>query len=189
MRSWIARAGRAPTSSPSRQLIDRIEPSISRRRRRNAGSGLAATRPRGQPLPDHAAARLPARLPGHARAGPVRRRAAVRGGDARATCSSSRRTSARPPPPWASADRDFRTWIVLHEATHAFEFEANAWLRPYLRDRLERQLAGVLDEARDAPGGRPGRPLRARRGEAQENPMAALPVARAARACSKRRSA
>jgi coenzyme F420 biosynthesis associated uncharacterized protein len=36
----------------------------------------------------------------------------------------------------------FRTWIALHEATHAFEFEAHPWLRPYLSDRLERQLAG-----------------------------------------------
>jgi len=34
----------------------------------------------------------------------------------------------------------FRTWIALHETTHAFEFEAHAWLRPYLADRLERQL-------------------------------------------------
>ncbi|HEY8199479.1 MAG TPA: zinc-dependent metalloprotease [Candidatus Limnocylindrales bacterium] len=43
---------------------------------------------------------------------------------------------------------DMRTWIALHEATHAFEFEAHAWLRPYLRDRLERQLAGFLEGAR-----------------------------------------
>ena len=35
----------------------------------------------------------------------------------------------------------FRTWIALHETTHAFEFEAHPWLRPYLADRLERQLA------------------------------------------------
>lgn len=36
----------------------------------------------------------------------------------------------------------FRTWIALHETTHAFEFEAHPWLRPYLAERLERQLAG-----------------------------------------------
>lgn len=36
---------------------------------------------------------------------------------------------------------DFRTWIALHETTHAFEFEAHPWLRPFLADRLERQLA------------------------------------------------
>jgi len=35
----------------------------------------------------------------------------------------------------------FRTWIALHETTHAFEFEGHPWLRPYLAERLERQLA------------------------------------------------
>ncbi len=35
----------------------------------------------------------------------------------------------------------FRTWIALHETTHAFEFEAHPWLRPYLAERLERQIA------------------------------------------------
>jgi coenzyme F420 biosynthesis associated uncharacterized protein len=34
----------------------------------------------------------------------------------------------------------FRVWIALHETTHAFEFEAHPWLRPYLAGRLERQL-------------------------------------------------
>jgi coenzyme F420 biosynthesis associated uncharacterized protein len=34
----------------------------------------------------------------------------------------------------------FRTWIALHETTHAFEFEAHPWLRPYLAGRLEEQL-------------------------------------------------
>jgi len=34
----------------------------------------------------------------------------------------------------------FRIWIALHETTHAFEFEAHTWLRPYLAERLERQL-------------------------------------------------
>ncbi len=35
----------------------------------------------------------------------------------------------------------FRTWIALHETTHAFEFEGHPWLRPYLAERLERSLA------------------------------------------------
>jgi coenzyme F420 biosynthesis associated uncharacterized protein len=35
----------------------------------------------------------------------------------------------------------FRTWIALHETTLAFEFEAHPWLRPYLAERLERQLS------------------------------------------------
>ena len=34
----------------------------------------------------------------------------------------------------------FRTWIALHETTHAFEFEGHPWLRPYLAERLERSL-------------------------------------------------
>ena len=42
----------------------------------------------------------------------------------------------------------FRTWIALHETTHAFEFEAHPWLRPYLAERLERQLSLFGREAR-----------------------------------------
>ena len=41
----------------------------------------------------------------------------------------------------------FRTWIALHESTHAFEFEAHPWLRPYLAERLERQLASFSSGA------------------------------------------
>jgi coenzyme F420 biosynthesis associated uncharacterized protein len=43
----------------------------------------------------------------------------------------------------------FRTWIALHETTHAFEFEAHPWLRPYLAERLERQLRLFSREASD----------------------------------------
>jgi coenzyme F420 biosynthesis associated uncharacterized protein len=43
---------------------------------------------------------------------------------------------------------DFRVWIALHEATHAFELEAHPWVRPYLAERLERQLTGFIEEAR-----------------------------------------
>jgi coenzyme F420 biosynthesis associated uncharacterized protein len=43
--------------------------------------------------------------------------------------------------------RPFRTWIALHETTHAFEFEAHPWLRPYLAERLERQLRLFSREA------------------------------------------
>jgi coenzyme F420 biosynthesis associated uncharacterized protein len=42
----------------------------------------------------------------------------------------------------------FRTWIALHETTHAFEFEAHPWLRPYLAERLEAQLSAF---SKDAP--------------------------------------
>jgi coenzyme F420 biosynthesis associated uncharacterized protein len=43
---------------------------------------------------------------------------------------------------------EFRIWIALHETTHAFEMEAHPWLRPYLKERLERQIALFLEEAR-----------------------------------------
>lgn len=68
---------------------------------------------------------------------------------------------------------EFRTWIVLHEATHAFEFEANDWLRPYLRDHLERQLTGVLDQARSIQSDGLGGLVRRVR-EAHDNPIAAF---------------
>jgi coenzyme F420 biosynthesis associated uncharacterized protein len=42
---------------------------------------------------------------------------------------------------------EMRTWIALHETTHAFEFEAHPWLRPYLAVRLERLLAALLEDA------------------------------------------
>jgi coenzyme F420 biosynthesis associated uncharacterized protein len=35
----------------------------------------------------------------------------------------------------------FRLWVCLHETTHAFELEAHPWLRPYIRERMERQMA------------------------------------------------
>jgi coenzyme F420 biosynthesis associated uncharacterized protein len=41
----------------------------------------------------------------------------------------------------------FRVWIALHETTHAFEFEAHPWLRPYLAERLERQLSAFSRDA------------------------------------------
>ena len=68
---------------------------------------------------------------------------------------------------------DFRTWICLHEATHAFEFEANDWLRPYLSERLERQLAGVLDQARSLQSEGIG-PLLQRLRSAGGDPLAGL---------------
>jgi coenzyme F420 biosynthesis associated uncharacterized protein len=43
---------------------------------------------------------------------------------------------------------DFRLWVALHEATHAFELEAHPWLRPYIRGRIERQVALFAQETR-----------------------------------------
>jgi coenzyme F420 biosynthesis associated uncharacterized protein len=34
-------------------------------------------------------------------------------------------------------DEEFRLWIALHEATHAFEFEAYPWVRQHFRDLLQ----------------------------------------------------
>jgi putative hydrolase len=64
----------------------------------------------------------------------------------------------------------FRTWIALHESTHAFEFEAHPWLRPYLAERLERQLTSLSsgvsllrqEPARALDGGVDGRGAAAR---------------------------
>ena len=57
----------------------------------------------------------------------------------------------------------FRTFIALHEATHAFEFEAHAWLRPYFADLVGRtveQLAaesgGLMERIREAMQGGEG---------------------------------
>ena len=47
----------------------------------------------------------------------------------------------------------FRTWIALHETTHAFEFEAHPWLRPYLAERLERQLTAFSRSTSSLGGG------------------------------------
>ncbi len=46
----------------------------------------------------------------------------------------------------------FRTWIALHETTHAFEFEAHPWLRPYLAERLERQISSMSTSAAGLSG-------------------------------------
>ncbi len=35
---------------------------------------------------------------------------------------------------------DFRAFITIHEATHAFEFEAHPWVRPYFRGLVEETL-------------------------------------------------
>jgi coenzyme F420 biosynthesis associated uncharacterized protein len=43
---------------------------------------------------------------------------------------------------------EFRLWVALHETTHAFELEAHPWLRPYIRSRLERQVALFAQETR-----------------------------------------
>ena len=55
---------------------------------------------------------------------------------------------------------EFRTFIALHEATHAFEFEAHPWLRPYFADLVGRTVeslaaesGGLMERMREAVGG------------------------------------
>lgn len=58
---------------------------------------------------------------------------------------------------------DFRTFIALHEATHAFEFEAHPWLRPYFAglvgetvEQLATESGGLMERVRDAVSSREG---------------------------------
>jgi coenzyme F420 biosynthesis associated uncharacterized protein len=48
---------------------------------------------------------------------------------------------------------EFKTWIALHEATHAHEFEVYPWLRDHMNTTLRGYLDCVLDEVRQARGG------------------------------------
>jgi coenzyme F420 biosynthesis associated uncharacterized protein len=57
----------------------------------------------------------------------------------------------------------FRTFIALHEATHAFEFEAHAWLRPYFAglvgetvEQLATESGGLMGRLREAIAGGEG---------------------------------
>jgi len=58
---------------------------------------------------------------------------------------------------------EFRTFIALHEATHAFEFEAHAWLRPYFAglvaetvEQLAAESGGLMGRVREAVAGGEG---------------------------------
>jgi coenzyme F420 biosynthesis associated uncharacterized protein len=58
---------------------------------------------------------------------------------------------------------DFRTFIALHEATHAFEFEAHPWLRPYFAglvaetvEQLATESGGLMGRLREAVAGGEG---------------------------------
>lgn len=48
---------------------------------------------------------------------------------------------------------EFRSWIVLHESTHAHEFEVFPWLRDYMNHILRAYLDCVLQEVRGSSGG------------------------------------
>jgi len=58
---------------------------------------------------------------------------------------------------------EFRTFIALHEATHAFEFEAHEWLRPYFSglvaetvEQLAAESGGLMGRVREAISGGEG---------------------------------
>jgi coenzyme F420 biosynthesis associated uncharacterized protein len=58
---------------------------------------------------------------------------------------------------------EFRTFIALHEATHAFEFEAHAWLRPHFAglvaetvEQLAAESGGLMGRLREAIAGGEG---------------------------------
>lgn len=51
---------------------------------------------------------------------------------------------------------EFRTWIALHESTHAHEFEVFPWLRDYMNHTLRAYLDSVLEEVRRPSGGGSG---------------------------------
>ncbi len=48
---------------------------------------------------------------------------------------------------------EFRSWIVLHESTHAHEFEVFPWLRDYMNHTLRAYLDCVLHEMRGSSRG------------------------------------
>ncbi|MBI2954285.1 MAG: zinc-dependent metalloprotease [Chloroflexi bacterium] len=41
---------------------------------------------------------------------------------------------------------EFRMWIVLHETTHAYEFEANPWLRGYMNSLITRYFETLTSD-------------------------------------------
>ncbi|MCL4545584.1 MAG: zinc-dependent metalloprotease [Chloroflexi bacterium] len=45
----------------------------------------------------------------------------------------------------------FRLWIALHEATHAFEFEAHPWLASYLNQRVEEHMQLIVQQLEHLP--------------------------------------
>jgi coenzyme F420 biosynthesis associated uncharacterized protein len=42
---------------------------------------------------------------------------------------------------------DFRTWLALHETTHAFEFEAHPWVRDHFNGLLEQYFEFLKEDA------------------------------------------
>lgn len=49
-------------------------------------------------------------------------------------------------------EADFRNWLALHELTHSYEFEANPWLKGYLKDLITEHTRYVADNLAKATG-------------------------------------
>jgi coenzyme F420 biosynthesis associated uncharacterized protein len=47
---------------------------------------------------------------------------------------------------------EVRTWIALHEATHAHEFELHPWVRKYLNATLQEYLSSMVEELAQGRG-------------------------------------
>jgi coenzyme F420 biosynthesis associated uncharacterized protein len=48
---------------------------------------------------------------------------------------------------------EFRTWLALHEATHAHEFELHPWVRPYLNSTLQEYLRSMVEDLAEGQSG------------------------------------
>ena len=133
-------AGSAPTRAPSRSLIGKLETDLLDQVIPPGGGLAKATMALANRWVTTRQLGLPARVHGHRASSASTTSRCCRPRRRPAGCCSSRRTSGRRRAPLGVPLGPFRTWIALHETTHAFEFEAHPWLRPYLAERLERQL-------------------------------------------------
>src|SRR5438876_3814989 len=43
-------------------------------------------------------------------------------------------------------DDDLRRWLILHEMTHAWQFAAHPWLRPYMEESMKRLIESVTNK-------------------------------------------
>ena len=147
-RSRRRRASAAASGSPatSPRCAALIDPVLER-----AGQQLGPLAPMLQigarPRDEHRG-RRPDRLPRPARARPVRARAARRASPSRRRrgCCSCCRTSAHAVTSFGADEREFLTWVALHEVTHAVQFGGVPWLHVAPR----RPRAGAARERRGA---------------------------------------
>ena len=175
-REWVEQHGRRCGRCSTRCWSAPARDSGRCARRCRSASGLVVT---------HRGGRR-ARLPGPARARPVRARAARRGGGraARRGCCSCCPTSARRSRPSRPRSEEFMTWVALHEVTHAVQFAgvpvaARPRRRPGARAAAQRRAAdgpaaqaAAAQRGRDQADGRGAAPRRPDRDRHQPTPSA-----------------